>query len=102
MVRIQTIFSSALMILLLSMTAFAQSSAVTGTLRGVVRVEPSGAPARNAVVTIAQLKKMVLTDESGAFELTDLPIGRYQIIAHLAPRAGRGQNHRDHGWRANC
>lgn len=71
------------MILLLSMTAFAQSSPVTGTLRGVVRVEPSGAPARNAVVTIAQLKKMVLTDESGAFELTDLPIGRYQIIAHL-------------------
>ncbi|MFX8879565.1 hypothetical protein ABTM72_19510, partial [Acinetobacter baumannii] len=34
-------------------------------------------------MTIAQLKKMVLTDESGAFELTDLPIGRYQIIAHL-------------------
>jgi iron complex outermembrane receptor protein len=39
--------------------------------------------ARNAVVTIAELKKSVLTDENGAFELNDIPAGTYQIIAHL-------------------
>lgn len=77
--RIKIIVSSALMALLSSITVFA----VSGTIRGVVRVEPSGTAARNAVVTIAELRRTVLTDETGAFEFQNVPAGKYQIIAHL-------------------
>jgi iron complex outermembrane receptor protein len=52
-------------------------------LRGTVALEPSGVPVRNAVVTIAELKKSVLTDERGAFHFDDVPFGRYRLIAHL-------------------
>ncbi len=34
-------------------------------------------------MTIAELKKSILTDEGGAFRFDDIPAGRYQIIAHL-------------------
>lgn len=81
--RIQTILSSALVALLLAGSAFAQSPATGGKLRGAVLIEPFGTPARNAVVTIAELKKSVSTDENGAFVFTDIPAGTYQFIAHL-------------------
>lgn len=81
--RITNIFSLALFILLLSVTTFAQGSAVAGTVRGTIRVEPSGTAARNAVVTIAELKRSVLTDSKGLFEINDVPVGKYHIIAHL-------------------
>src|SRR5689334_13607229 len=80
---IQKTLSSALIVLLLSVPSFAQNSAATGTIRGAVKVEPSGTPARNAVVTIAEMRRSVLTDESGVFEFKDIPAGRYQLIAHL-------------------
>lgn len=83
MVRIPTIVSVAFSILLLSITAFAQSSAVTGTIHGTVTLQPSGVTARNAVVTIAELKKSVLTDYNGAYEFNNVPAGKYQVIAHL-------------------
>jgi iron complex outermembrane receptor protein len=62
---------------------FAQSPTRTGALRGTVALEPSGIPARNAVITIAELKRSVLTDELGAFQFNKIPFGRYQLIAHL-------------------
>src|SRR5260370_24096553 len=80
-VRAGTILTSTLIILLLSITSFAQKS--VRTIQGVVRIEPSGIAARNTVVTIAELKKSILTDESGAFRFDDVPPGKYQIIAHL-------------------
>ena len=54
-----------------------------GEICGTVRVQPSGLAARNAVVTIAELKKAALTDESGHYEFHDIPAGTYQLIAHL-------------------
>src|SRR6267142_731870 len=60
-----------------------QGSVMTGIIRGIVRLQPSGTAARNAVLTIAELKKSVLTDENGAYEFKDIPAGKYQIIAHL-------------------
>jgi len=70
-----------LSILVLSLTAFAETQAAT--IHGSVRIEPSGMAARNAVVTIAELKRSVLTDERGTFEFQGIPRGRYQIFAHL-------------------
>ena len=79
--RAGTILISTLIILLLSITSFAQRSVFA--IQGVVRIEPSGIAARNAVVTIAELRKSILTDEGGGFRFDDIPAGRYQIIAHL-------------------
>ena len=62
---------------------FSQSQAATGTIRGIVTLQPAGLKVRNAVVTIAELKKSVLTDQNGAFEFKDIPPGKYQVIAHL-------------------
>src|SRR5437764_2793142 len=60
-----------------------RSASTSGTIHGVVSLEPSGTPVRNAVVTIAELQRSVLTDENGGFQFTDVPAGRYQVIAHL-------------------
>jgi iron complex outermembrane recepter protein len=64
-------------------TAQTPKSASAGTIRGTVRLEPSRVAARNAVITIAELKRVVLTDERGVFVFNDVPADRYQIIAHL-------------------
>ena len=79
--RIQTILSAILLVLISSELAFPQGS--SNLIRGTVSIEPSGTGARNAVVTIAELRKSVLTDDNGKFEFRDIPEGRYQIIAHL-------------------
>lgn len=68
--------------ILMTTTLFAQKGSV-GLIDGSVRVEPSGAPARNAVISIVELKRAVLTDEQGRFELGDIPVGEYRVIAHL-------------------
>ena len=66
-----------------SQAVLAQTAVRTGVLRGTVALEPSGVPVRNAVITIAELKKSVLTDERGAFQFDHVRFGRYQLIAHL-------------------
>src|SRR3989442_12494058 len=81
--RLQIILLPILIALSLSVPAFAQSSSGNRTLSGVVRIEPSGTPAKNAVVAIAELEKSMLTDENGAFEFNNIPAGKYQVFAHL-------------------
>jgi iron complex outermembrane recepter protein len=66
-----------------SESAPAQGNAISTTIRGVVRVAPSTTVVRNAVVTIAELKKSTVTDQNGVFEFVGVPPGKYQIIAHL-------------------
>lgn len=60
-----------------------QTNSRKGKIRGTVRLEPSGTAARNTIVTIAELRKSVLTDVDGAFEFNDIPAGKYQLFAHL-------------------
>jgi iron complex outermembrane receptor protein len=69
----------AVLMLVQPMTAFSAN----GSIRGVVKVGPSAIPARNASVTIAELRLTVLTDADGSFAVPNVPAGRYQIIAHL-------------------
>ncbi len=70
-----------LITLFLSVVSLAQIP--SPKIRGVVTIEPSGTAVRNAVVTIVELKKSTLTDETGNFEFKDIPTGKYQVIAHL-------------------
>ena len=81
--RIQNVLSVILGSLFVSLTAFAQSPGVMGTIHGTVQIEPSGIVAQNAVVTIAELKRSVLTDEAGAFQFKGIAPGKYQLFAHL-------------------
>jgi iron complex outermembrane receptor protein len=67
---------------LLAVTVSAQQGA-TGVLRGTVRILPSATVARNAIVTIAELKRSVMTNDDGTFEFDRIPAGKYQVIFHL-------------------
>lgn len=53
------------------------------TVRGTVRLEPSGAAARHAAVTIAELGRTTFVDDRGEFVFADVPPGNYHFIAHL-------------------
>ena len=67
---------------------FAQPSArqlrpARRTLRGTVTLGDSGKPIHNALITILQLKRTVDTDNNGRYEFTNLPPGKYDVVAHL-------------------
>src|SRR5205814_2746249 len=79
--RVRAVLSTILSIVFLSLTVFAGTLA--GTIHGNVRIKPSDTAARNAVVTIVELKRSALTDENGAFEFKGIPAGKYQMFAHL-------------------
>ena len=72
-----------LIILSLSNAAFGQTMDRRGTVRGTVKIAPSGVAARNATITVAELEKTAIAAEDGAYEIENIPVGRYQIIAHL-------------------
>ena len=81
--RIQNLLSAILGSLFVALAGFGQTSAVTGTIHGTVTIEPLGIAARSAVVTIVELKRSVLTDETGAFQFKGIAPGKYQVFAHL-------------------
>ena len=70
-------------LLSLVVVTVAQSNSTRGHLSGMVTAQPSGSPARNALITLAELKRSVLTDEKGRYEIAGIPPGKYQVIAHL-------------------
>lgn len=53
------------------------------TLRGTVTLGDSGKPIHNVLITVLQLKRTVGTDEQGNYEFPNLPLGRYDVLAHL-------------------
>ena len=81
---LQKIPISFIFISLISFSAYSQAAATgTGTLRGTVTLGDSGKPIHNAIITILQLKRSVDTDDNGHYEFTDLPPGKYDVVAHL-------------------
>ena len=54
-----------------------------GAIQGSVTLRPAGVRVRNALVTIAELKRSALTDANGEFEFVAVPPGKYELIAHL-------------------
>ena len=62
---------------------FAQSPTALVHLEGRVSLKDSGGPVKNAVVTIEQLKRSVLTGRDGKYEFADVPSGNYDVIVHL-------------------
>lgn len=67
---------------LTAITALAQSSG-TATVKGTVTLGTTGKPVHNVMITVLQLKRTVTTDDDGHYEFTDLPYGKYDIVAQL-------------------
>jgi iron complex outermembrane recepter protein len=81
--KISILSLCALMVVMAADTAtpFAQNS--TGTVRGRVTFERGGTIADNATVILVQLGRMTTTNEEGDYEFTNVPPGRYDVIARL-------------------
>ncbi len=67
---------------LVTLQALAQSAG-TATLRGTVTLGTTGKPVHNVMITVLQLKRTVTTDDDGHYEFTDLPPGKYDVVAQL-------------------
>jgi iron complex outermembrane receptor protein len=66
----------------LSALAVSGQAQTTGTLRGKVALT-NGDPVHNVKVTIIQLKLSTETAEDGTYEFKNVPVGKYDISAHL-------------------
>jgi iron complex outermembrane receptor protein len=53
------------------------------TLRGKVTLGDNGTPVHNVTVTILQLRRTVETDDNGIYEFQNIPVGSYEVSAHL-------------------
>ena len=67
---------------IVNISALAQSSG-TATLQGTVTLGGSGKPVHNVMITVLQLKRTVTTDDDGRYEITNLPPGKYDVVAQL-------------------
>jgi CarboxypepD_reg-like domain/TonB-dependent Receptor Plug Domain len=76
------LFISALTVL--TLCASAQNNILTQTVKGTVIDEQSGNILSNATVLIESSSKTVMTDETGNFKLTGVPIGRQTIKVSYA------------------
>jgi len=71
-----------LLSLLLCFSAEARSQSGAGTVAGRVLLD-TGEPAVGAVVLLAETKMGASTNDAGAFVITNVPPGRYNVIARL-------------------
>ena len=70
--------------------ASAQTSA-TGGISGVVRLESDRSPVPDAHVLLLGFRRAATTDREGAFELSNLPPGTYELVAERDPLAAPRQ-----------
>ncbi len=59
------------------------SAQQTGTITGVVRAQETGAPLRDARVTIAGTRFNTRTDSAGQYTIPDVPPGTYHVQAQI-------------------
>src|SRR2546428_4213879 len=59
------------------------SAQQTGTITGVVRAQETGAPLRDARVTIAGTRFNARTDSAGQYTIADVPAGTYRMQAQI-------------------
>lgn len=55
----------------------------TATLSGTITLGESGKPVHGVTVTILQLKRIAVTDDNGKYQFSDVPNGKYDVVAHL-------------------
>ncbi|MEM7656923.1 MAG: carboxypeptidase regulatory-like domain-containing protein, partial [Bacteroidota bacterium] len=88
------LFRSTLLLILLSLCLFpslqvmAQGSALTQVIRGNIQHEQTGRGLSDIQVSIPDLALQTTTDETGAFRLEEVPVGRQQLLI-------RGEGYQD-------
>ena len=75
-------------LLCLPLFAFAQSA---GTIRGTITTDVGGSPVGGVSVEITQLRRTAETAETGAYQFTDVPPGRYTLVTHIEGFSDRAQ-----------
>jgi iron complex outermembrane receptor protein len=75
-------------LLISPLTASAQTS---GTIRGTITSDVNRTPVAGVSVEITQLRRSVETDESGVYEFTGIPAGRYTLVTHIEGFSDRAQ-----------
>lgn len=78
----------ALVLVCLSLSASGQTG---GTIRGTVRSEVNKSPVGGVSVEITQLRRTAETDESGVYQFTGIPAGRYTLVTHIEGFSDRTQ-----------
>jgi iron complex outermembrane receptor protein len=73
------LFRSFFLFLVLSVSAFAQTG---GNISGTVTFGGDKSVIHNVVVRIVELRRTATTDDNGKYEFTNVPPGRYTILAH--------------------
>ena len=68
-----------LLLTIFSAIAFAQT---TGTIGGTVRLAGEDTVLHEASVQIVELKKTTVTDKSGIYQFTGIPVGTYTLVVH--------------------
>jgi hypothetical protein len=74
---------------LISFTGIAsaqKSSGTHGGVKGIVKASETGAPIAGARISITRPDRAVTSDYNGAYELRDLPAGKYDVIAYAVAR----------------
>ena len=54
-----------------------------GAIRGTVTLAEKGTAVHDATVSIVRLKRSVESDENGAFEIKQVPVGTHRVLVHL-------------------
>ena len=75
------ILSAICIVALMHASADAQES---GTIRGAVTFGDAGEPVHGAVVLVVGPSLVTLTEEDGTYEITNVPPGSHEVIAHAS------------------
>jgi len=69
--------------LLLCCAASSAAAQNAGSIQGKVSLAENDALLHNVIITVIQLKRSVSTDESGAYQINQVPTGAYTVLAHM-------------------
>lgn len=74
--------------LLLTAPLVAQPSASTGSIAGKVTLAATGNPLHHASVLLLPLGRVVESDDDGLYRFSDVPVGRYTLVASVNGLSG--------------
>lgn len=79
MKHVKSLFKFTAFLFIFSTAVFAQTN---GKISGKVFFGDNKTPLHGATVELVQLKRTAITAEDGSFEFTNVPAGRYTVVAH--------------------
>jgi iron complex outermembrane receptor protein len=75
--------SAALLLFLVTVSAWCFGQQASGTLKGKVTYETGGTPAHNASILLMPSGRTCMADEKGEFDFQKVPPGQYKVLVHV-------------------